>query len=216
MDALRSTDCWAWNIYAAKLKSKGYNVQERRDGKGILRGYVLKNGNAIYKASELGKGRNLMASKIQSAWERLHSSPIINKPTQEAVLKANLCQPIIHPQKEPLSDYTSYRSGTMPYHINHKGENFRYYIPNDAMNIFSNEFDYRFVANNQELTDMTVAIFAELMEGNTVPTSSGGGGGQSDLPWREKDDDDRKWAFDAPMLHAESLVSYQRRTSTIN
>ena len=35
-------------------------------------GYLLLKGSAKYKASELGRGRNLTASHIRQTWEKLH------------------------------------------------------------------------------------------------------------------------------------------------
>ena len=61
---LRSMPSWSWDDYVAKVRAKGYTLEERRDKKGVLRGYTVGVGDVIYKASELGKGRNLMASKI--------------------------------------------------------------------------------------------------------------------------------------------------------
>ena len=45
----------------------------------------------------------------------------------------------------------------------------------------------------QELTDMAVAIFVGLLEVPNAPTG-GDGGSQSELPWRDKDEDDLLWA----------------------
>lgn len=44
----------------------------RKDKKDVIRGYVLCKGNTRFKASELGKGRNLTASRIRQTWEKLH------------------------------------------------------------------------------------------------------------------------------------------------
>lgn len=41
---------------------------------------------------------------------------------------------------------------------------------------------------------MAVAIFVGLLETPNVTTGGGGGGSQSDLPWRDKDEDDLQWA----------------------
>lgn len=56
METLQSMESWSWDEYVARLRSKGYEFWELRDNKKILRGYVLKKGNARYKASELGRG----------------------------------------------------------------------------------------------------------------------------------------------------------------
>ena len=53
---------------------------------------------------------------------------------------------------------------------------------------------YREVANSSELTDIAVAIFVGMLETPAVSAGGGGGGSQSDLPWRDKDDDDLQWA----------------------
>ena len=55
MEALRELDRWSWDGYKERL-----------------RGYVLLKGNTKFKASELGKGRNLTASHIKQTWEKLH------------------------------------------------------------------------------------------------------------------------------------------------
>lgn len=62
----RSMPSWSWDDYVAKVRAKGYTLEERRDKKGVLCGYTVGVGDVIYKASELGKGRNLMASKIEA------------------------------------------------------------------------------------------------------------------------------------------------------
>lgn len=184
MDALRSMDKWSWEEYTDTLTRKGYDVRERRDSGGTLRGYVLQKGKKKYKASELGKGRNLMVSKLQNTWTKLHPSPTA---TDQITGQS---------QKKPPFDYKAYHPGTTPYTLNHNGESIRYYIPNEAMRIFEDEFDYRTVANNQELSDMAIAIFVGLLSVQSAPTggSGGGGGNQSDLPWRDKDDDNSRWA----------------------
>lgn len=66
METLQSMESWSWDEYVARLRSKGYEFWELRDNKKILRGYVLKKGNARYKASELGRGRNLMATNLKA------------------------------------------------------------------------------------------------------------------------------------------------------
>ena len=75
MEALQSLESWSWDGYAAILRSKGYDLWELKDNRKVLRGYVLKKGNARYKASELGRGRNLMASRLEGTWRKLHAAP---------------------------------------------------------------------------------------------------------------------------------------------
>lgn len=51
----------SWDEYADGLRKKGYDLWKLHEGWKLLCGYVLKKGNARYKASEPGRGRNLMA-----------------------------------------------------------------------------------------------------------------------------------------------------------
>ena len=80
----------------------------------------------------------------------------------------------------------------------HGGREQRFYIPERVLDYFNEEFDYREVANSSELTDIAVAIFVGMLDTPAVSAGGGGGGGgggsQSDLPWRDKDDDDLQWA----------------------
>ena len=86
MEALRELDRWSWDGYRELLAVKGYELYLRKDKKDMIRGYVLCKGNTRFKASELGKGRNLTASRIRQTWEKLHpeqakqSRPTPNRP----------------------------------------------------------------------------------------------------------------------------------------
>ena len=170
MEVLQSMDSWSWNEYTARLRDKGYEILELRDGKKVLHGYALVKGNSSYKASKLGKGRNLTASRIEATWKKLHHA-----------------RPV--PQNTPAA-----KPGTVSYDLNVQGKDFRFYIPEEAAEVFNDEFDYRETANHKELTDMAVALFVGLMDTPVVP-SSGGEGSNDESPWgRKKDEDDREWA----------------------
>ena len=56
------------------------------------------------------------------------------------------------------------------------GYGLMFYIPEKIMNFFDNEFDYRFISNAQELTDMAVSIFVGLIAAQDVNVGGGGGG----------------------------------------
>lgn len=193
MDALKSMQSWSWEEYKNTLIRKGYTVHEREDGNGILRGYALVNGNTKYKASELGVGRNLMISKLPKTWEKLHYQSRVGTLNN----KSKGTQTEQTPKPSVYANYTKYNtchSGTVPYTLNHENQNHHFYIPEKVLDCFNNEFDYRHTANSRELTDMAVAIFVGLLEVPNVATGGGGGGSQSDLPWRDKDEDDLQWA----------------------
>ncbi len=192
IDTLKSMQSWSWEEYKNALIRKGYVIHEREDKQGILRGYALVHGNTKYKASELGIGRNLMISKLPATWRKLHHQPA-------TVIKSNTPKIILQPAEHKAApiNYTQYRTDRLdmiPYTLTHEGKEHRFYIPEKVLDYFNDEFDYRFVSNCQELTDMAVAIFVGLLETPNVVTEGGGGGSQSDLPWRDKDEDDLQWA----------------------
>ena len=206
MEALQSMDSWSWDEYEALLRSKGYEIWKLEDGKNVLRGYVLKKGNARYKASELGRGRNLMASKLESTWRKLHtaskparqtpSATVVTRPAPVSVkgTKAATPRPARAQGTRPAADYTFYQSGTTSYTIGTDSNSRRYFIPEKVMEVFDDEFDYREVANHKDLTDFAVALFVGMMSAQAAP-SGGGGGDSNGLSWgRDKDEDELEWA----------------------
>ena len=109
MEALQSLESWSWDGYAAILRSKGYDLWELKDNRKVLRGYVLKKGNARYKASELGRGRNLMASRLESTWRKLHAAPGTKAvPTPPAARKPVPAAPFRAQGTAPVPRYTDY------------------------------------------------------------------------------------------------------------
>lgn len=51
----------------------------QKDSQDVVRGYSIKKGNSTYKSSSLGKGRNLMPSKIEATWNELHKEVLQKK-----------------------------------------------------------------------------------------------------------------------------------------
>ena len=69
---LRAMPSWSWEDYAARIRAKSYSIMIRPGKKGVY-GYSIGMGKARFKASELGTGRKLTASRIEDTWNRLHS-----------------------------------------------------------------------------------------------------------------------------------------------
>lgn len=155
-------------------------MQVRKDTAGIIRGYVLRKGNVRYKASELGKGRNLMATSLENTWHRLHDATAQHDRGGENEI---LGRP----------DYTSYSPGTMRVEFSHGDETYARFIPEGVMRVFDDEFDYREVENWADLINEACYHFAvamSFMAFLNVPTYvSGGGGGSSDNDLPKKRDD---------------------------
>lgn len=193
MDILRAMPSWSWNDYAARIRAKGYTIMIRPGKKGVY-GYSIGMGKARFKASELGTGRKLTASRIENTWNKLHSQSAVKsaQPVKKSGTKPVapvVSKPVVSPVKQVL-DYTSWQEGTSRYELTHVGKTSQFYIPNDVMQVFDDEFDYREIANWQELTDMAVALFVGLTALDTISTGSGGGGSSNDVNWRDRKDED--------------------------
>lgn len=177
LDVLKRMGRWSADDYFAGLRAKGYDVRVRKDNNGIIRGYVLRKGNARFKASEIGMGRNLMASKLEDTWNRLHGISGLQRQNDYS---------------DTGNDYTSYRPGTRRVGIDYDGEEYTRFIPEPVMRLFDDEFDYREVENWADLINEACYHFAVAMSYMAflnVPTYTSGGGGASgnDLP-RKRDD----------------------------
>lgn len=204
MDILRAMPLWSWNDYVARVRAKGYTLMVRSDKKNVIKGYTIGKGKAVFKASELGKGRKLMASRIEQTWQKLHAKeetksmqPVGKNgkktvtPVIPVIVKPET-QPMRHPDKPVVrfADYSSWHENTSKYELTHNGKTSLLYIPDDVMQVFNDEFDYRETANWKELTDMAVALFVGLTALDNVSTGGGGGGSSNDNDWRDKKDED--------------------------
>lgn len=201
MGILCAMPSWSWDDYAARVQAKGYTLKERKDDKGVIKGYTIGKGKAKFKASELGTGRKLMASKIETTWQKLHSQsetksmqpvgksesktdapvvPVVAKPLVESMTHSG----------KPVANYSSWRENTSRYELSYNGKTSLFYIPDDVMRTFDDEFDYRETANWKELTDMAVALFVGLTALDSVSTGGSGGGSSNDNDWHDKKDED--------------------------
>lgn len=192
-EILRAMPSWSWEDYTAQIRAKGYTIMIRPGKKGPY-GYSIGKGKARFKASELGTGRKLTASRIEDTWNKLHSQSAekAKQPVKKAGTKPVapvVSKPVVSPDKQ-VTDYTPWREGTSRYELTHEGKTAQFYIPNDVMQIFDDEFDYREIVNWQELTDMAVALFVGLTALDTVSTGSGGGGSSNDDNWHDRKDED--------------------------
>lgn len=154
----------------------------------------------MFKASELGKGRKLMASKIEQTWQKLHGQSETKTvqhvgktmPKTDVPVVPVAAKPVAKPLQlsdKPVADYSAWRENTSQYELTHDGKTSLFYIPDDVMQVFNDEFDYRETSNWSELTDMAVALFVGLTAFDSVSTG-GGSGSSNDNDWRDKKDED--------------------------
>ena len=91
----------------------------RTDEAGILRGYVYARAIQV-QGIEIGKGRNIMASKLEGTWNKLHNT------TEQ------------HTRDDYNHyDYTVYRSGTRRLSMTEYHTRF---IPEPVMKVFDDSF----------------------------------------------------------------------------
>lgn len=203
MKALRELDRWSWDGYKERLADKGYELHLRKDKKDMIRGYVLCKGNTRFKASELGKGRNLTASRIRQTWEKLHpeqdkqktkqASPTPKPPVPNAAKQKP--QPVIRQNNTVYEDYTDYKPNRQPTEFEHDGKTYKRYLPDKVLDFFNDEFDYRELTNWQDLQNLAMAYFTLITSPYEVTSGGGGGGSQSDLKWgRDPKEDEIEFA----------------------
>ena len=211
MEALRELDNWSWDGYQERLAAKGYELYLRKDKKDVIRGYVLIKDNTRFKASELGKGRNLTASRIRQTWEKLHpeqdrqkakqanptSQPTVTSTPKPTVPNAAKQKPqsVIRQSKPVFEDYTDYKPNRLPTEFEHDGKTYKRYLPGKVLDFFNDEFDYQELANWQDLQNLAMAYFTLIASPYEVTSGGGGGGSQSDLKWgRDPEEDEIEFA----------------------
>ena len=207
MDALLELAEWSWEGYAERLAAKGYKLYPRKDSKDGIRGYILKKGNTRYKASELGKGRNLTASRIMRTWEMLHPKKAEqeNQITKQSVVR-KLATPAYNGNEQRVrtaatdkslvqEEYTAWQPGRLRAEFEYGGKEYRRYIPEKMFEYFGNEFDCRGLSNWQDLQGLAMAFFTLVASPYGQITGGGGGGSGSDLSWgRDPKEDEIEFA----------------------
>ena len=232
---LKSMSRWSWYDYTSGLEAKGYDVHVRQDSNGNYVGYTLAKGNAKYRASQLGKGRNLMLKNLQKTWMKMHPKPVQEKPAPVVAKPAPkpvarpverpvrpISSPSVQPERRPVQppsrfislDWRKYLDWQYDYRkleVSHEGKDMKFYIPEKAACVFDDQFDYQTVLNWEALTQLATAYFVGLMQPDVVP-SAGGGGGSNESGWgRDKDDDDERWARRCAQAAAHNM-GIQKRT----
>lgn len=192
-NVLRAMPRWSIDDYFSRLRAAGYKVESRPASDGRITGYTIIRGNSRYKASVLGKGRNLLASKLPSTWQRMHPTQQ-TKPTSTSVMQtASDTKPSVRETVKP--SYTEYRSGYIRNEIERGNHTGSFFLPPSVNDYFDDEFDYRAFDNHEEMRSLAVALFVGWLEYYAREAGSGGGGSTSDLRWgRERDEDELAFA----------------------
>lgn len=199
MDALRSMDRFNWNDYVERLKQYGYDMMLQKDSQNIIRGYSIKRGNSTYKSSSLGKGRNLMPSKIEATWEKLHKEVLQQEDADRENHVRNTSAELQTANNARCRNCNEYQPQSLVHHsINWNYHDYEIDIPSNANDILMQDVslpENNVFATINDLQQTAVLLFAGYLDAATQMSESTGGGGSTPDGWgRNKDEDDLEWA----------------------
>ena len=193
MNALKVMSRFSWDVYVQKLAAKGYDLKLRYDSKGVVRGYTVRKGNSIYESSELGKGRNLIPSKIESTWRKLH--PLASNENRPHLGQSDSPRHTAIPQPKVLP------KAEKPIYCLRKvdvdGHTYSIEIHDRALDAMKDEVASFKVKNetSNHILDIALLLFASYIDAATSMSESCGGCGTSpSSSWGKDDDDDWEWA----------------------
>ena len=205
MDTLKAMSVFSWDVYARRLAAKGYDLQLRRDSNGEVRGYTVRMGNSIFKSSELGKGRNLVPSKIEATWRKMH--PFTQSQTYTHSEQSSSPRIASIPQPKPAQNSVS--QATVLHEIDDDSQIYIIQIPEKAYNAMKDEVaEFKMDRETSEqITNVALLLFANYIDAATSMSESHGGGGS--IPssgWGRDKDDDWEWAKRCAIM-AHSMIT---------
>ena len=196
MDVLRSMSAFDWNVYTDRIRAKGYNIELIRDktDQAKVHGYRFKFGRTTIKASELGVGRNLTASKIGNTFRKFHpQTPVATSfasMKNRNIAKASEASHFVNATQS--EDSLKFRKV-----LQVDGKRFNIQMPTDAYDTMNNyiEVPDNGSASHTDIMNVAMLLFMNYLDAATSMSESCGGGGSPDCGWgRNKDEDDRDWA----------------------
>lgn len=204
MDVLRSMPVFDWNVYANRLRDKGYDIELVRDktGQAKVHGYRFTFGRTTIKASELGVGRNLTASKIENTFRKLHpqTSPVGQRPSASPLRPSSLDSRNTA-MSSGQSRSNDVAQSAIPARfrkiIEVDGERFNIVMPRTAYDMMKNSIEVpeNGSASHNDVLNVAMLLFMNYLDAATSMSESCGGGGSPGSGWgRGKDEDDREWA----------------------
>ena len=204
MDVLRSMPVFDWNVYANRLRDKGYDIELVRDktGQAKVHGYRFTFGRTTIKASELGVGRNLTASKIENTFRKLHpqTSPVGQRPSASPLRPSSLDSRNTA-MSSGQSRSNDVAQSAIPARfrkiIEVDGERFNIVMQRTAYDAMKSDIEVpeNGSASHNNILNVAMLLFMNYLDAATSMSESCGGGGSPGSGWgRDKDEDDRDWA----------------------
>ena len=160
-------------------------------------------GNSAYKSSELGTGRKLVPSQIETTWGKLHpvqkqvQTPMaaqVSKPLDGKMPATNTPSTVRTSslQAKPTATSTDYKQVFLI-----DGEQKQLSIPERVFK----ELDRKIVvpensdATHEDILKVAILLFLDYVDAATAISESYGGGGGTGAGWgKDKDEDELEWA----------------------
>ena len=199
MDILKSLPRFDWTNYVSLLTRRGYKVKLQRDKENVVRGYSIKKGNSSFKSSDLGKGRNLMPTKIEDTWRKLH--PVQKTMAVQAPKPLDSKKPIMDrpstaqasfSQAKPTATSNGYRQVFLI-----DGKQVQLSIPERVYKELDNNIEVPENSNatHEDILKVAMLLFLNYVDAATQMSESFGGGGGTGTGWgKDKDEDELEWA----------------------
>ena len=199
MDILKSLPRFDWTDYVSLLTKRGYKVKLQRDKENVVRGYSIKKGNSSLKSSDLGTGRNLMPSKIEDTWRKLH--PVQKPMAEQASKPLDSKSPVTHrpsmaqaslSQANPIGTSNDYRQVFLI-----DGKQVQLSIPERVYKELDSNIEVPENSNatHEDILKVAMLLFLNYVNAATAMSESYGGGGGPGTGWgKDKDEDELEWA----------------------
>lgn len=212
IDVLRHMEKYCLEEYFKGMQARGWKIDAKYDNSGICRGYSIgqnlykANGSLsstiMYQSSKLGFGRDLMVSRLEGTWKKLH--PVQVKASEKNNMQDNCT---LNSLRENWDSVTSREPDPTPKwkcsnrmsQETWRDEGTSVRIPDVAFDTISNNIQslgrYDYYDRDEDIPAkmqiVAVAVFEFCTAANVYPSSGGGGGGSdNDLRWDGKTEDE--------------------------
>ena len=196
MQVLRGMLKFEWKEYRRQMELRGYHMQMYYRTDGRIRGYAIIMGHSSFKASELGSGRNLMTSKIQLTWQKLHNHAVPHAapdlpPAMETMSPSLRAQQSVTSRVQQIAKPTS-RPESVRHTIAAGGKTYNIAVSQHLNDIMRDELDVMMLNDSLRTSVMHTALllFAGYLDAATEIAITQGGGGQTSCGWRRRNDED--------------------------
>lgn len=211
IDVLRHMEKYSLEEYFKGMQARGWKIDAKYDRGGICRGYSIgqdlykANGRLsstiMYQSSKLGFGRDLMVSRLEGTWKKLHSVQV--KASEKNNMQDNCMLNSLRENRDSVASREpeptpKWKCSNRMSQETWRGEGTSVRIPDFVFEAINSNiqglgrFDYydRDEDIPVKAQIVAVAVFEFMTAANATSSSGGGGGSASDLRWDGKTEDE--------------------------